>query len=96
MTPLTSYIIYYGLEPLGEELSLSEVVPVIDGGVVSGYTVTGVTLGGEVRVGVAAVNSAGASQVVYHQQAVGESHVLKRLSANQQPLLHKRLPIASN
>ena len=75
MTPLMSYIIYYGppgTSSGGEERALSEVVPVAEGGVVSGYTVTGVTVGGEVKVGVAAVNSAGASQVAYYQHTVGE------------------------
>ena len=55
-----------------EELALSEVVPVGERGRVSEYTVTGVTMGGEVRVGVAAVNSAGASHVTYYQSTVGE------------------------
>ena len=75
MTPLMSYIIYYGPETSsgGEEPALSEVVPVAKGGVVTEYTVTGVTVGGEVRVGVAAVNSAGASRVAYYQHTVGES-----------------------
>ena len=75
MTPLMSYIIYYGPETSsgGEEPALSEVVPVAKGGVVTEYTVTGVTVGGEVKVGVVAVNSAGASKVAYYQHTVGES-----------------------
>ena len=75
MTPLTSYIIYYGRKTEDLDLLLSEVVQVSDGRreEVSEYTMTGVIMGGEVKVGVAAVNSAGASHVAYYQHTVGKS-----------------------
>ena len=70
MTPVTRYIIYYGQE--GEELSLSKVVEVAaGGGQVSECIVTGVTMGGAVRVGVAAVNSAGSTEVAYYPHTIG-------------------------
>lgn len=72
MTPIDSYIIYYGPEAPGENGSMSEVVPVVRGQAVSEYTVTGLTMGGEIRVGVASVNSAGASQVAYYEHSIGE------------------------
>ena len=66
-----SYIIYYGTEdPDEEDLSFSVVVPE---GYVSEYTVTGIAFGGVLRVGVAAVNSAGSSQVTHSQHSVGMS-----------------------
>ena len=70
MTPLTSYTIYYGPEGPGEELSYSVVVA---DGTVSEYTVTDLRIAGDIRVGVAAVNSAGSSPVTYYQYSVGTS-----------------------
>ena len=69
MTPLMSYVIYYGTEDSREVLSSSVVVP---DGAVSEFTVSGITVGGNVSVGVAAVNSAGSSQVAYYEHHVGE------------------------
>ena len=66
-----SYIIYYGTgDPDEEDLSFSVVVPE---GHVSEFTVTGIAFGGMLRVGVAAVNSAGSSQVAYSQHSIGMS-----------------------
>ena len=64
MTPLTGYIVYYGPEEVGEELSFSEVV---DNGKLTEVTILGITTGGTMAVGVAAVNSAGPSELAYYQ-----------------------------
>ena len=70
MTPLTNYVIYYGTE---DPLSFVELVP---NGTVSGHTVYGITVGGNLSVGVAAQNSAGRSQVAYLPHSVGKSCAL--------------------
>ena len=66
MTPLTHYVIHYG--PEGEDQSFSVEVPDTTA---SEFVVSGITIKGEVRVGVAAVNSAGSSQVAYYPHSVG-------------------------
>ena len=69
MTPLTGYIVYYGPEGVGEELSFSEVV---ESAKLKEVTILGITTGGAMVVGVAAVNSAGPSEVAYYQHRVGK------------------------
>lgn len=69
MTPLTGYIVYYGPEEMEEELSFSEVV---ENGTATEVTILGITTGGAMVVGVAAVNSAGPSEVAYYQHRVGK------------------------
>lgn len=70
MTPLTSYIVYYGPEGIGEKLSFFEVV---ENELATEVTIMEITAGGAMTVGVAAVNSAGPSEVAYYQHRVGKS-----------------------
>jgi hypothetical protein len=76
MTPLTNYIIHYGLEDGGEDMSV-----VVPGGNVSEFVVSGITTRGDVLVGVAAVNSAGSSQVAYYPHRVALSTSAEPLSS---------------
>ena len=80
MTPLTGYIVYYGPEGVGEELSFSEVV---ENAKLKEVTILGITTGGAI-VGVAAVNSAGPSKVAYYQHRVG-----KCVTSTPSPHIHK-------
>ena len=87
MTPVTRYIIYYGQEE--EELSQSKVVEVAaGGGQVSECIVTGVTMGGAVRVGVAAVNSAGSTDIAYYPHTIGTYLIIMYVKVVYNTILH--------
>ena len=68
MTPITSYLIYYGTD---DTLDNGPPIVVVHDGDLSEYTVTGITIGGNLLVAVASMNSAGASQLAYSQHLVG-------------------------
>lgn len=65
MTPITDYIVFYGVRP-----SRLRNVTIQDSSA-SSYNISGLTKGGNFTVGVAAINSAGQSEINFASSNIG-------------------------
>ena len=70
MTPITDYIVFYGVQP-----STLRNVTIQDSSA-STYNISGLTKGGNFSVGVSAVNSAGQSEIAFTLSEIGRCIII--------------------
>ena len=71
MTPVDNFVIFYGVAQKGSPLNAYKNVTTPDNST-NVFTISGITTVGNYSVGVAAINSAGKSEVTFMQETLGK------------------------
>ena len=71
MTPIEGFIVFYDVAQMQSSLSAYQNVTTTDN-LTNSFIISGITTGGKYSVGVAAINSAGRSEVTFIEETLGK------------------------